>query len=1006
MNKRRVKIKKLPNNKRKVRIIKNPSTDYTLPSNVGYAGAVYPVFAYGGYLPMHQTQGVVGGINTPHDKSIVGALTGNLGNPIDIQAQDNITFNPTGTGMPTNPYEAADPYMTNVQVSNSAIDDQEENTEAKEESGEYTQDFRAVRDFDGNAYNLKVNRLKNIGSGIAERKEQGEVMAAFNAGNYDRSSKADGSNVIDTGDYQSNTGEFRLDDKGPKYLGRNVTGQGQMGGSLPKAQTGLQGKAKKKYDQGVVTRTKDKSKVKDMTKLEGTDNVYYTGKEGTSREIKRSSGTSKFQGSDDQYSKNICEAMKNGAYKGVSAEEMAKKGKISTGRIAEFKACENIEPDKVDVVEIFEEEVTTDDTPKTTENCNCPNDAEGEATGTIVTKEDGTQECECEETTTEGMAQPKQPGEAGYLLQDSMGTTQAAINKSKLKTFLPTLNQVDLKEKEGVFLDELAAQRANQALAQGTQSIIEGQAGNNTSRLLAVQAAAADNAAKIDADIANKNVQIAGNILAGNVDTENKESMLNAQNKKQYMDDYTRAMQAGINADIAYSGALTAKQQQALDTKWKIDTMNQQSEQFNMDPVSGGRIYATGVERATSPERPRDLTSSLEKYNKYVDDDAAVRLAIYEDKINRGSQGYGGNDLSGFMGMYNRGNRSIQKGGPILFEEGGEQNPYGADKYKNIQLIYPDGSIKTQSMNEKMFKSGYIDYKKPVKKNFADGTSKTQYRYNPEGGFGLPIVNYKDTGSVQQGGPIYEHGGQHKIPFGTTNVNQILPPGYSDYYNGGDVVPNASQTTRTIGAVPREDANLEAEGGEVVYGDINGDTFPEVNTIVGPRHAQGGVPLNLPDDTFIFSDYKTGGMKISDPEVLKMFGKSGKKKKGSRKKPSYTPAELAKQYDINKYRAILEDPNSDNISRRTAELMIENYNMKLGGLAIAQESSKGFPQGIPMVARPYMEANGISEEDLIPPPPQPQQTAMQGGQMMPQQPMTGAPEIPQQGMMRYGGWHY
>ena len=931
MNKRKVRIKKLPNTKRKVRIIKNPSTDYTLPSNVGYAGAVYPVFAYGGYLPIHQTQGVVGGVNTPHDKSIVGALTGNLGNPIDIQAQDNITFNPTGTGMPTNPYAldgytstgvntGEDPsYMTNIKISDSAIDEQEEKMQDEEESGEYTQDFRAVRDFDGNAYNLKVNRFKNIGSGIKERKDEGEVMAAFNAGNYDRSSKDEGSDTLDPGDYQSNTGDFRLDSKGPKYLGRNVMGQGQMGGSLPKAQTGLQGKAKKKYDQGVVTRTKDKSRVKNMTKLEGTDNVYYTGKEGTGREIKRSSGTSKFQGTDDQYSKNICEAMKNGVYKNVTAEEMAKKGKISTGRIAEFKACENIEPDKVDVVEIFEEEVTTDDTPKTTENCNCPNDAEGEATGTIVTNEDGTEECECEETTTDGMA-PKQYSEPGYLLQDSMGTTNAAINKSKLKTFLPTLNQVDLKEKEGVFLDDLEAQRRNQALTQATQDVVSSQAGNNTSRLIAIQAAAADNATKIAGDIANKNAQIAGNILASNVDTDNKETMLNAQNRKQYIDDYTRSMQAGINADIAYSGALTAKQQQALDTKWKIDTMNQRDEQFNMDPVAGGRVYGTGVERAPSPERPTDLTDSLEKYGRYVDDDAAVRLAIYEDKKRAGQQGYGGNDLSGFMGMYNRGNRSSQKGGPI-----------------------------------------------------------------------------------------YEHGGQHKMPFGTTNVNQILPPGYSDYYNGGDVVPNASQTTRTIGAVPREDANLEAEGGEVVYGDINGDTFPEVNTIVGPRHAQGGVPLNLPDDTFIFSDYKTGGMKISDPEILKMFGKSGKKKKGSRKKPSYTPAELAKQYDINKYRAILEDPNSDNISRRTAELMIENYNMKLGGLAIAQESSKGFPQGIPMVARPYMEANGISEEDLIPPPPQ-EQMAMQGGQIMPQQPMTGAPEMsqemPQQGMMKYGGWRY
>jgi hypothetical protein len=35
-------------------------------------------------------------------------------------------------------------------------------------------------------------------------------------------------------------------------------------------------------------------------------------------------------------------------------------------------------------------------------------------------------------------------------------------------------------------------------------------------------------------------------------------------------------------------------------------------------------------------------------------------------------------------------------------------------------------------------------------------------------------------------------------------------------------------------------------------------------------------------------------------------------------------------------------------------------------LALAQESKKGFPQGIPVVAKPYMEANKISEEDILP----------------------------------------
>ena len=46
--------------------------------------------------------------------------------------------------------------------------------------------------------------------------------------------------------------------------------------------------------------------------------------------------------------------------------------------------------------------------------------------------------------------------------------------------------------------------------------------------------------------------------------------------------------------------------------------------------------------------------------------------------------------------------------------------------------------------------------------------------------------------------------------------------------------------------------------------------------------------------------------------------------------------------------------------------MIRNFNMKLGALALAQEAKKGFPQGIPMVAQPFMEANGLSEQDFIP----------------------------------------
>jgi hypothetical protein len=161
----------------------------------------------------------------------------------------------------------------------------------------------------------------------------------------------------------------------------------------------------------------------------------------------------------------------------------------------------------------------------------------------------------------------------------------------------------------------------------------------------------------------------------------------------------------------------------------------------------------------------------------------------------------------------------------------------------------------------------------------------------------------------------------------------------------------------TISAVPREEANLEAEGGETAFGPISGQSIPDHLKIRGKRHHEGGVPLNLPDDTFIFSD--TASLKINDPSVLAMFNKTPKK-------GGYTPAEIAKPYNINKYKAILLDPDTSKLERNTATIMIKNYIMKLGALAIVQESMKGFPQGIPAMAKPYMEANGISEEDLMP----------------------------------------
>jgi len=74
--------------------------------------------------------------------------------------------------------------------------------------------------------------------------------------------------------------------------------------------------------------------------------------------------------------------------------------------------------------------------------------------------------------------------------------------------------------------------------------------------------------------------------------------------------------------------------------------------------------------------------------------------------------------------------------------------------------------------------------------------------------------------------------------------------------------------------VDREEANLEAEKDEeVVIPNYKG--MSAKFRVGGKRHSEGGTPLNLPDDSFVFSD--TRAMRITDPNILKIFGKAPKK---------------------------------------------------------------------------------------------------------------------------------
>jgi hypothetical protein len=163
--------------------------------------------------------------------------------------------------------------------------------------------------------------------------------------------------------------------------------------------------------------------------------------------------------------------------------------------------------------------------------------------------------------------------------------------------------------------------------------------------------------------------------------------------------------------------------------------------------------------------------------------------------------------------------------------------------------------------------------------------------------------------------------------------------------------PNV-KVNNTLQPVDRDEANLEAEKNERVV--VNQDGIPTNFKVGGKRHSEGGTPLNLPANSFVFSDTKD--MKIKDPTILAQFGITT---------GVHTPAGIAKRYDINKYRAILADKDASDLDKKTAEMMIANYNLKLAKLSLVQESKKGFPQGIPAIAMPYIESLEINPDDFL-----------------------------------------
>ena len=122
----------------------------------------------------------------------------------------------------------------------------------------------------------------------------------------------------------------------------------------------------------------------------------------------------------------------------------------------------------------------------------------------------------------------------------------------------------------------------------------------------------------------------------------------------------------------------------------------------------------------------------------------------------------------------------------------------------------------------------------------------------------------------------------------------------------------------SLSSVPRDVANIEAEGGETVLTDLTNDGNYGLYNITGPRHSKGGVPMYLPEQSFIYSD--TDKMKMDKAELAE-FGIKSKKKK--------TPASVSKGFQLNKYYGLLNDEYADKIQANSAELMLTEKSRSL-----------------------------------------------------------------------------
>ena len=117
---------------------------------------------------------------------------------------------------------------------------------------------------------------------------------------------------------------------------------------------------------------------------------------------------------------------------------------------------------------------------------------------------------------------------------------------------------------------------------------------------------------------------------------------------------------------------------------------------------------------------------------------------------------------------------------------------------------------------------------------------------------------------------------------------------------------------------------VEVEGGETLY-----TPDQELQKFEGPKHSEGGIDVNLPEGSKIFSEH----LKVPNEIYETVFNKTTKGKKKSF-------ADLSKKFPTEPHQKVLEDPNADDYAKQTALYSLERNKANLNLLFEAQEGMK------------------------------------------------------------------